>query len=88
VIKLGEKTVWTNDVTVEGGKPRLLWVTPSKAGTYSVGLKAVDLAGNEEVTTGTIVVKASSKGGAKSARAAKFAPLERISLPARRQPIL
>ena len=88
VIKLGEKTVWTNDVTVEGGKPRLLWVTPSKAGTYSVGFKAVDLAGNEEVATGTIVVKASSKGGAKSARAAKFAPVERISLPARRQPIL
>jgi D-glucuronyl C5-epimerase C-terminus len=88
VIKLGEKTVWTNDVTVEGGKPRLLWVTPSKAGTYSVGLKAVDLAGNETVTTGTIVVKSSPKGGAKSARAAKLAPLERISLPARRQPIL
>ncbi len=56
VIKLGEKTVWTNNATVEGGKPRLLWVTPSKAGTYSVGFKAVDLAGNEEVTTGTIVV--------------------------------
>jgi hypothetical protein len=88
VIKLGEKTVWTNDVTVEGGKPRLLWVTPSKAGTYSIGLKAVDLAGNEEVATGTIVVKSSSKGGAKSARAAKLAPVERISPPARRQPIL
>ena len=27
-IKLGEKTVWTNRATVEGGKPRLLWVTP------------------------------------------------------------
>jgi len=88
VIKLGEKTVWTNSATVEGGKPRLLWVTPSKAGTYSVGIKAVDLAGNEEVATGTIVVKASSKGGAKSARAAKLAPLERISPPAQRQPIL
>ena len=88
VIKLGEKTVWTNSATVEGGKPRLLWVTPSKAGTYSVGIKAVDLAGNEEVATGAIVVKASSKGGAKSARAAKLAPLERISPAARRQPIL
>ncbi len=40
VIKLGEKTVWSNSATVEGGKPRLLWVTPSKAGTYSVGFKA------------------------------------------------
>lgn len=88
VVKLGEKTVWSNSATVEGGKPRLLWVTPAKAGTYSVGFKAVDLAGNEEVTTGTIVVKASSKGGAKGARAAKLAPVERISAPPRRQPIL
>ena len=87
-IKLGEKTVWSNSATVEGGKPRLLWVTPAKAGTYSVVLKAVDLAGNEEVKTGTIVVKSSSKGGAKSARAAKLASVERISPPARRQPIL
>jgi hypothetical protein len=88
VIKLGEKTVWSNGATVEGGKPRLLWVTPAKAGIYSVGIKAVDLAGNEEVTTGTIVVKSSPKGGAKSARAAKLAPVERVSPPARRQPIL
>jgi hypothetical protein len=61
VIKLGEKTVWTNNATVEGGKPRLLWVTPSKAGTYTVGIKAVDLAGNEEVTSGTIVVRTAGK---------------------------
>jgi hypothetical protein len=65
-ISLGEKTVWTNTVTVEGGKPRLLWVTPSKAGTYSVELRAKDLAGNEEVATGSIVVKAAAK--AKAAR--------------------
>ncbi|HEY5286490.1 MAG TPA: D-glucuronyl C5-epimerase family protein, partial [Solirubrobacteraceae bacterium] len=88
VVKLGGKTVWSNSATVEGGKPRLLWVTPSKAGTYSIGVKAVDLAGNEEVTTGTILVRASSKGGAKGARAAKLAAVERISAPARRQPIL
>jgi hypothetical protein len=56
-IELGEKTVWTNTVTVEGGKPRLLWVTPSKAGTYAVELRAKDLAGNEEVATGSIMVK-------------------------------
>jgi hypothetical protein len=61
-IKLGEKTVWTNTVTVEGGKPRLLWVTPSKTGLYTVVLRATDLAGNEEVATGTIAVKAPSKG--------------------------
>jgi D-glucuronyl C5-epimerase C-terminus len=84
VIKLGGKTVWTNDVTVEGGRPRLLWVTPLKAGTYSIGLKAVDLAGNEEVTTGTIVVKAASKAR-KSARAASS---ERITPPERRLPAL
>jgi hypothetical protein len=88
VVKLGEKTVWTNDVTVEGGEPRLLWVTPSKAGTYSVGLKAVDLAGNEEVATGTIVVKAASKAKAKGARVAGVGASARISLPARRQPVL
>ncbi len=65
-IKLGEKTVWTNSATVEGGKPRLLWVTPSKAGLYTVVLKAKDLAGNEEVSDGAIVVKAASKAKAKS----------------------
>jgi hypothetical protein len=65
-IKLGTKTVWTNTVTVEGGRPRLLWVTPSKPGLYSVALRAKDLAGNEEVASGTITVKAAPK--AKGAR--------------------
>jgi hypothetical protein len=88
VIKLGEKTVWTNSATVEGGKPRLLWVTPSKAGTYTVGLKAVDLAGNEEVASGTIVVKAASRAAGKSARAASVMRTQRISPPARRLPVL
>jgi hypothetical protein len=60
-IKLGAKTVWRNTVTVEGGRPRLLWVTPSKAGTYSVELRARDLAGNEEVASGTIAVKSGRK---------------------------
>lgn len=85
VIKLGEKPVWINNVTVEGGRPRLLWITPSKAGAYSVGIKAKDLAGNEEVASGTITVKASSKSGRKSARAARF---EQISPPASRLPAL
>jgi hypothetical protein len=84
-IKLGEKTVWTNDVTVEGGRPRLLWVTPAKAGAYSVVLKAKDLAGNEEVTSGSIMVKPASKTGRKSARVAR---VERISPAARRLPTL
>jgi hypothetical protein len=82
-IKLGEKTVWTNNVTVEGGRPRLLWVTPAKAGVYSVALRATDLAGNEEVASGSIAVNKPSKTGRKSARAAGS---ERISPPARRLP--
>jgi len=69
-IKLGEKTVWRNGVTVEGGKPRLLWVTPSKGGTYSVELRAKDLAGNEEVAAGTIKVTTPAKGGKQRAKAA------------------
>jgi D-glucuronyl C5-epimerase C-terminus len=85
VIKLGEKPVWINNVTVEGGRPRLLWVTPSKPGVYSVGLKAKDMAGNEEVASGTIVVKAASRAGRKSARAARS---ERISPAVHRQPAL
>jgi len=63
VIKLGEKPVWINNVTVEGGRPRLLWVTPSKPGVYSVALRATDLAGNEEVASGSITVKKPSKTG-------------------------
>jgi hypothetical protein len=84
-IKLGEKTVWTNAVTVEGGKPRLLWVTPSKTGAYTVELRATDLAGNEEVASGTIVVKAAPKRARKSARVARA---QRISAPARQLPAL
>lgn len=85
-IKLGEKTVWTNTVTVEGGKPRLLWVTPSKTGLYSVELHATDLAGNEEVTSATIAVKAAPKRARKSARSARIARAQQISPPARRLP--
>jgi hypothetical protein len=55
-ISLGGRTVWTNSATVEGGKPRLLWVTPSKPGSYTVTLKARDLAGNEAKATGTILL--------------------------------
>ncbi|HWX88182.1 MAG TPA: D-glucuronyl C5-epimerase family protein [Solirubrobacteraceae bacterium] len=80
-IELGGRTVWRNTVTVEGGRPRLLWATPSKAGLYTVVLKATDLAGNEEVSEGTIVVKGASK--AKRARAAR---VERITPPAHPQP--
>lgn len=66
-VSLAGKTVWTNAATVEGGKPRLLWVTPAKPGTYSVSLKARDLAGNEASASGTVVVSKPAKG--KRARA-------------------
>jgi hypothetical protein len=52
------KTVWTNSARVTHGKPKILWVTPSKAGTYTVTLRAVDLAGNSASTTGTIELSA------------------------------
>jgi hypothetical protein len=68
-IKLGEKTVWTNRVTVEGGNPRLLWATPSKAGVYGVVLRAIDLSGNEEIVVGSIVVKAAKRPSRKAVTA-------------------
>jgi hypothetical protein len=55
-VRQGSHVVWTNSATVEGGKPKLLWVTPSKGGTFSVTLAATDLAGNFATSTGTIVV--------------------------------
>ena len=55
-VSLAGKTVWTNSATIEGGRPRLLWLTPSKSGIYTVQLRAKDLAGNEASTSGTIVL--------------------------------
>jgi hypothetical protein len=60
-VRLGGRVVWTNSALVEGGKPRLLWVTPRKPGTYSVSIAAVDLAGNTSSTSGTIALGAPSK---------------------------
>ena len=33
-VRQGATTVWSNGATVERGRPRLLWVTPSRAGAY------------------------------------------------------
>jgi hypothetical protein len=55
-IRRGARVVWTNRATVERGKPRLLWLTPAKGGTYSVALTATDPAGNFATASGTIVV--------------------------------
>ena len=48
--------MWSNSATVERGKPKLLWMTPSQAGTYTVTLTATDLAGNFATATGTITL--------------------------------
>ncbi len=53
-IRKGAQVVWTNTATVEGGKPKLLWVTPSKPGSYAVTLAARDEAGNFSSARGTI----------------------------------
>jgi hypothetical protein len=55
-VRQGSRVVWTNSATVERGKPRLLWITPTKGGTFSVELTATDLAGNFSTTNGTVVV--------------------------------
>ena len=57
-VRLGGRVVWTNSALVEGGKPRLLWITPRKPGTYSVSIAAVDLAGNTASTSATIALGA------------------------------
>jgi hypothetical protein len=55
-VRQGTHVVWTNRATVEGGKPKLLWITPAKGGTFTISLTATDLAGNFSTTNGTIVV--------------------------------
>ncbi|MGH2831929.1 MAG: D-glucuronyl C5-epimerase family protein [Solirubrobacteraceae bacterium] len=60
-IRWSGKTVWSNSATVEGGKPKILWVTPKKGGTYTVSASATDLAGNSASTTGTITLKGARK---------------------------
>jgi D-glucuronyl C5-epimerase C-terminus len=60
-VSQGGHLVWSNSALVERGKPRLLWITPSKGGLYTVTLHAVDLAGNSSTTTGTITVSAARR---------------------------
>jgi hypothetical protein len=50
------RVVWRNSATVSGGRPRLLWITPTRGGTYSVTLTATDLAGNSATASGRIAV--------------------------------
>ncbi|HMD58099.1 MAG TPA: D-glucuronyl C5-epimerase family protein [Solirubrobacteraceae bacterium] len=55
-VRKGSRVVWTNTATVEGGRPRLLWVTPSAGGMFTVTLAARDLVGNFSTASGTVVV--------------------------------
>ncbi|HEY5045764.1 MAG TPA: D-glucuronyl C5-epimerase family protein [Solirubrobacteraceae bacterium] len=57
----GNKVVWTNSATVERGKPKLLWSTPTKGGAYTVTLTATDLAGDFATANGTITVAKGAK---------------------------
>ena len=34
-VSQGGRVVWSNSALVERGKPRLLWITPTKGGTYT-----------------------------------------------------
>jgi hypothetical protein len=55
-IRQGARVVWTNRATVGGGRPKLLWVTPAKGGSFSATVTATDLAGNFATATGTLTV--------------------------------
>jgi hypothetical protein len=56
-VRAGSKVVWTNAAEVERGKPKLLWITPAKGGSFAVEVTATDLAGNVASASGTIVVR-------------------------------
>ena len=55
-VRQGSRVIWTNSATVGRGHPKLLWVTPSRPGSYAIGLTATDLAGNFSTASGTIVL--------------------------------
>ncbi len=61
-IRRGGRVVWTNSALVERGRPRLLWITPTRGGVYAVSIRAVDLAGNSATASGTIAVSAAAHG--------------------------
>ena len=52
----GTRVVWRNSAIVERGKPRLLWPTPAKGGTFTATVTATDPAGNFATGSGTIKV--------------------------------
>ncbi len=60
-VRLGGRIVFSNSATVERGKPKLLWPTPAKGGSYAITLSATDLAGNFATASGTITVAKGAK---------------------------
>jgi hypothetical protein len=56
VVRQGATVVWTNGALLERGKPKLLWLTPAKGGTFTITLTATDLAGNFSTASGTVLV--------------------------------
>jgi hypothetical protein len=60
-VRLGGTVVYSTSATVERGKPKLLWPTPSKGDSYTVSLTATDLAGNFATAAGTITVAKGAK---------------------------
>ncbi len=56
IVRQGSHVVWSNRATVEHGRPKLLWITPHKGGSFAITLTATDLAGNFATATGTITV--------------------------------
>lgn len=55
-VRQGSRTVWTNSAYLSRGRPKLLWKTPSRGGTFNVTVSATDPAGNFATATGTIAV--------------------------------
>ncbi len=55
-VRQGSHVVWTNSALLERGRPKLLWITPAKGGTFTVELTATDLAGNFSTTSATVLV--------------------------------
>jgi hypothetical protein len=51
------RVVWHNGATLEGGRPRLLWLAPRRPGSYQVTLSATDPAGNFATANGAITVE-------------------------------
>jgi hypothetical protein len=60
-VRLGGSVVYSTSATVERGRPKLLWPTPTKGGTYAITLSATDLAGNFATASGTITVAKGAK---------------------------